>query len=94
MHQASWSGTLAHVSGVCSIADHANAYGVFDAVIHNAGIYVERERVATDDGHARLLAVNVLAPYMLIALMERPARLIYLGSGMHHDGDPSSPRVD
>jgi NAD(P)-dependent dehydrogenase (short-subunit alcohol dehydrogenase family) len=82
-------GDLATASGVLSIADQANAYGLFDAVIHNAGIYVDRDRFATEDGHARVLAVNVLAPYMLTALIERPARLIYLSSGMHHDGDSS-----
>jgi NAD(P)-dependent dehydrogenase (short-subunit alcohol dehydrogenase family) len=87
-------GDLANASEVRRIADQANAYGAFDAVIHNAGIYVDRERVATDDGHARVLAVNVLAPYMLTALMERPARLIYLSSGMHHDGDSSLDDID
>jgi NAD(P)-dependent dehydrogenase (short-subunit alcohol dehydrogenase family) len=87
-------GDLANASDVRSIADDANAYGTFDAVIHNAGVYVDRSRVATDEGHARVLAVNVLAPYILTALMERPARLIYLSSGMHHDGDPSLRDID
>jgi NAD(P)-dependent dehydrogenase (short-subunit alcohol dehydrogenase family) len=31
---------------------------------------------------------------MLTALMERPARLIYLSSGMHHDGDSSLRDID
>jgi NAD(P)-dependent dehydrogenase (short-subunit alcohol dehydrogenase family) len=82
-------GDLANASGVLSVADQANSYGAFDAVIHNAGIYVDRERFATEEGHARVLAVNVLAPYMLTALIERPARLIYLSSGMHREGDSS-----
>jgi NAD(P)-dependent dehydrogenase (short-subunit alcohol dehydrogenase family) len=34
-------------------------------------------------------AVNVLAPYVLTALMERPGRLIYLTSGLNLGGDPS-----
>ena len=50
--------------------------------------------MATEDGHARVLAVNVLAPYLLTALIERPARLIYLSSGMHHDGDSSLRDID
>ena len=58
-------------------------------MIHNAGVYLEDQRVATVDGHARVLAVNVLAPYMLTALMHRPARLIYLSSMMHTLGSPS-----
>jgi NAD(P)-dependent dehydrogenase (short-subunit alcohol dehydrogenase family) len=41
-----------------------------------------------------VLAVNVLAPYLLTALIERPARLIYLSSGMHRDGDPSLADID
>jgi NAD(P)-dependent dehydrogenase (short-subunit alcohol dehydrogenase family) len=36
-----------------------------------------------------VLAINVLAPYLLTALIERPARLIYLSSGMHADGSTS-----
>jgi NAD(P)-dependent dehydrogenase (short-subunit alcohol dehydrogenase family) len=87
-------GDLANASDVRSVADQANAYGTFDAVIHNAGIYVDRTRQTTEDGHARVLAVNVLAPYMLTALIERPARLIYLSSGMHHDGDSSLRDID
>ena len=42
-------GDLADTADVRSIADQANSYGPFDAVIHNAGIYVERTRVATDE---------------------------------------------
>jgi hypothetical protein len=30
-----------------------------------------------------VLAVNVIAPNVLTALMEKPARLVYLSSGMH-----------
>jgi NAD(P)-dependent dehydrogenase (short-subunit alcohol dehydrogenase family) len=87
-------GDLANAADVRSVADQANAYGHFDAVIHNAGIYVERSRIATEDGHARVLAVNVLAPYMLTALIDRPRRLIYVSSGMHHDGDSSLRDID
>ena len=57
-----------------------------DAVIHNAGIYLESARDSTPEGHARTLAVNVLAPYMLTAWIDRPDRLIYLSSGMHRQG--------
>src|SRR6478609_2407933 len=41
-------GDLADSGDVRSIADHANGYGPFDAVIHNAGIYVDRTRLPTD----------------------------------------------
>jgi len=36
-----------------------------------------------------VFAVNVLAPYVLTALITRPARLIYLSSGMHHGTQPN-----
>lgn len=65
-----------------------------DAVVHNAGVYIDRTRVATVDGHANVLAVNVLAPYLLTTVIERPGRLIYLSSGMHRDGDPSPHDID
>jgi NAD(P)-dependent dehydrogenase (short-subunit alcohol dehydrogenase family) len=35
-----------------------------------------------------VFAINVLAPYLLTALIARPARLVYLSSGMHRRGDP------
>jgi NAD(P)-dependent dehydrogenase (short-subunit alcohol dehydrogenase family) len=87
-------GDLATAADVRGVADQANAYGRFDAVIHNAAIYVDRTRIATADGHARVLAVNVLAPYMLTAWIDQPARLVYLSSGMHHDGDRSLRDID
>ena len=37
----------------------------------------------------REFAVNTLAPYILTALIQRPKRLVYLSSGLHHQGDPS-----
>jgi NAD(P)-dependent dehydrogenase (short-subunit alcohol dehydrogenase family) len=69
-----------------SIAEQVNAIGRMNAVIHNAGIYRERVRGATPEGHATLLAVNTLAPYLLTALMLRPDRLVYLSSSEHRSG--------
>lgn len=87
-------GDLANADDVRSVAEQANTFGRFDAVIHNAGVYLEDRRVATVDGHARVLAVNVLAPYMLTALMHRPERLVYLSSMMHTLGSPSLDDVE
>jgi NAD(P)-dependent dehydrogenase (short-subunit alcohol dehydrogenase family) len=87
-------GDLAVRAEVLDIADQVNALGPMDAVVHNAGVYVDRTRVFTVDGHTHVLAVNVLAPYLLTALIERPTRLIYLSSGMHRDGDPSLRDID
>jgi NAD(P)-dependent dehydrogenase (short-subunit alcohol dehydrogenase family) len=38
--------------------------------------------------------VNVVAPYLLTALMQRPTRLIYLSSGMHRGGYASLEGMD
>jgi NAD(P)-dependent dehydrogenase (short-subunit alcohol dehydrogenase family) len=87
-------GDLSSRSQVLAVAEQVDALGRTDAVIHNAGVYVDPRRIATEDGHANVLAVNVLAPYMLTALIDRPARLIYVTSGMHRDGDASLRDID
>jgi NAD(P)-dependent dehydrogenase (short-subunit alcohol dehydrogenase family) len=61
--------------------------GRFDAVIHNAAVgYRERHRL-TADGLPHVFAINTLSTYILSALIERPHRLVYLSSGMHHHAD-------
>ena len=80
-------GDVSTLAAMKSVAEQANALGRFDAVIHNVALGSERRRVETPDGVTQVFAVNVLAPYVLTALIERPARLIYLGSGMHEGGD-------
>ncbi|WP_428486777.1 SDR family NAD(P)-dependent oxidoreductase [Rhodopila sp.] len=83
-------GDLATLAAMRDVADQANRRGRFDAVIHNVGIgYRESRRVETVDGLSQLWAVNVLAPYVLTALMHRPDRLVYLSSGMHTGGEPN-----
>jgi NAD(P)-dependent dehydrogenase (short-subunit alcohol dehydrogenase family) len=76
-------GDLSSAVETRKIAEQVNGIGRMDAVIHNAGTYLEPSRGATPEGHARTLTVNTLAPYMLTALIERPGRLIYLSSSMH-----------
>ena len=83
-------GDVSTIAAMRAVADQANALGRFDAVIHNVGIgYREPCRIETADGLSQLWAVNVLAPYVLTALMRPPERLVYLGSGMHRSGDAS-----
>jgi NAD(P)-dependent dehydrogenase (short-subunit alcohol dehydrogenase family) len=82
-------GDLASAAQTRSLADQVNKIGRMDAVIHNAGIYREPNRGPTPEGHAKVLAVNVLAPYILTQLIERPDRLIYLSSSMHRGGEGS-----
>ena len=83
-------GDLSSIAQTRALAQRANDSGRFDAVIHNAALgYQVSGRSETEDGLAALFAVNVLAPYLLTALMTRPDRLVYLSSGMHSGGDSS-----
>ena len=79
-------GDLGSVAQTRRLAEEANAGGRFDGVIHNAGVYALPRRVETEDGLSQVFAVNVLAPYLLTALMTRPDRLVYLTSGLHRSG--------
>jgi NAD(P)-dependent dehydrogenase (short-subunit alcohol dehydrogenase family) len=80
-------GDLATIAGMRQVATAACATGRYDAVVHNAGIgYREPRRVETEDGLEHVFAVNVLAPYLLTALITAPGRLVYLSSGMHRGG--------
>jgi NAD(P)-dependent dehydrogenase (short-subunit alcohol dehydrogenase family) len=87
-------GDLSSADETRSIADQVNRIGGMDAVIHNAGIYLERSRGDTAEGHAKTMAVNTLAPYILTALIRRPGRLVYLSSGMHRSGSASLQDID
>lgn len=87
-------GDLASAAETRSIAEEVNALGRMDAVIHNAGIYSEKSRGSTPEGHATVLAVNTLAPYLLTALIHRPHRLVYLSSGLHRGGEGSLSDID
>jgi NAD(P)-dependent dehydrogenase (short-subunit alcohol dehydrogenase family) len=87
-------GDLASAAQTRSLADQVNKIGRMDAVIHNAGIFREPGRGTTPEGHAKVLAVNTLAPFMLTALIQRPDRLVYISSSMHHGGDDSLRDMD
>jgi len=77
-------GDLSNIAQMREVAEQANALGRHDAVIHNAGVgYREPRRIETVDGLSHVFAINVLAPYLLTALVTRPDRLVYLSSGMH-----------
>ena len=81
------AGDLETIAGARDVAAQVNALGRFDAVIHNAAVgYREGHRI-TVDGLPHVFAINTLAAYILTALIERPKRLVYLSSGMHHHAD-------
>ncbi len=69
-------GDLADPEQTRSVAEQVNRLGPADTVIHNAGVC----------GGASVMPVNVVAPYLLTALIERPGRLVYLTSGMSSGG--------
>jgi NAD(P)-dependent dehydrogenase (short-subunit alcohol dehydrogenase family) len=80
-------GDVETISGAKDVAAQVNALGSLDAVIHNAAVgYREGHRV-TADGLPHVFAINTLSAYILTALIERPKRLVYLSSGMHHHAD-------
>jgi NAD(P)-dependent dehydrogenase (short-subunit alcohol dehydrogenase family) len=81
-------GDLASLQETKELAQTANATGRFDAVIHNAGVGFRERLRRTEEGLPHVLAINLLAPYVLTSLMTRPDRLVYLTSGMHRGGDP------
>jgi NAD(P)-dependent dehydrogenase (short-subunit alcohol dehydrogenase family) len=82
------AGDLASIDEIRELAAAADAGGPFHAVIHNAGVGFSERRTVTADGLEHVFVINVLAPYLLTALMDRPQRLVYLSSGMHRGGDP------
>ena len=76
--QGAVTGDLSTIAGATTAASEVNKLGRFNAIIHNAGIgYRETRRVETEPGAPSIFAVNVLAPYILTALIERPDRLVY-----------------
>jgi NAD(P)-dependent dehydrogenase (short-subunit alcohol dehydrogenase family) len=77
-------GNLAALSETLQVAEQADRLGPFDAVIHNAGLYSGSE----------VLSVNTVAPYVLTARMARPARLVYISSGMHRSGTADLRGID
>ena len=87
-------GDLGSAAETREVASQVNQIGRMDAVIHNAGVFLEPSRSPTAEGHAKTLAVNTLAPYLLTALIGRPDRLIYLSSGLHHSGTGSLRDID
>ncbi|KAH0283283.1 putative daunorubicin C-13 ketoreductase [Aureobasidium namibiae CBS 147.97] len=80
------TGDLSTIAGIKAFAAEANKHGPYDAVMHNAGLYLGPFR-ATEDGLPALVAVNTVAPYILSCLMDKPSRLIYVSSGLHQNGN-------
>jgi NAD(P)-dependent dehydrogenase (short-subunit alcohol dehydrogenase family) len=69
---------LSDLEQIKQLAKQVNELGRFDAIIHNAGVYTASGK--------DIFTVNVLAPYMLTCLIEKPKRLVYVSSDMHLGG--------
>ncbi|MCU1434598.1 MAG: dehydrogenase, short-chain alcohol dehydrogenase -like protein [Pseudarthrobacter sp.] len=78
------TGDLSDMEQTRDVGAQVNRIGHVDALIHNAGVL-----------SGPIFHVNVVAPYLLTALIEKPERLIYLSSGMHRGGHPAltTPKV-
>ncbi len=81
---ASVIGDLSDVEETRAIAEQVNELGRMNAVIHNAGVYTG----------SHVLPVNIVAPYLLTALIDRPQRLVYLSSGDHRHGQARLTGID
>jgi NAD(P)-dependent dehydrogenase (short-subunit alcohol dehydrogenase family) len=81
-------GDVAEIAAMRQVAEQVNTWGRCNAVIHNVGVGSRDPHSETADGLSRLFAVNVLAPYVLTALIAQPERLVYLSSGLHTGGNP------
>ncbi|MET7477046.1 SDR family NAD(P)-dependent oxidoreductase [Streptomyces sp. NPDC005648] len=77
-------GDFAERDAVREVAAELNESEPLDAVIHNAGVW---------SGPA-VMPVNIVAPYLLTALLGAPRRLVYLSSNSHFSGRPSLAAVD
>ncbi|KAI5200445.1 hypothetical protein AUEXF2481DRAFT_32921 [Aureobasidium subglaciale EXF-2481] len=86
-------GDLSTLAGIKAFAKEADAHGPFDAVMHNAGLYLGPFR-RTEDGLPALVAVNTVAPYVLACLMQKPGRLVFVSSQLHRNGDAGLRDVD
>ena len=77
---------LSSIEETKKLAEEVNTLEPMDAIIHNAGI----NRSSSE----QIFKVNCLAPYILTSLIEKPKRLIYIGSGMHSHATPNFQNLD
>lgn len=77
-------GDFADRDAVRAVASELADAAPLDAVVHNAGVWSGRA----------VMPVNVVAPYLLTALLPGPRRLVYLSSGSHFSGRPVLDGVD
>lgn len=69
---------------VHTAADNLQTGAPIDGIVHNAGVI----------SGASIIPVNVVAPYLLTALLQSPSRHVYLSSSMHRGGTARLDGVD
>lgn len=77
-------GDFSNRDAVRQVATELNDRDALDAVIHNAGVWSGRA----------VMPVNIIAPYLLTALLQGPRRHVYVSSGSHYAGRPTLAGVD
>ncbi|KAL1841751.1 hypothetical protein VTJ49DRAFT_6665 [Mycothermus thermophilus] len=84
---------LSSLDEIKRLAVEANALGPYDAILHNAGVFLRSSGAQAPPGNSGSLpttfTVNTLAPYLLTCLMGKPKRLVYVSSSMHTGGQPN-----
>lgn len=74
-------GDLASLDSTRDVVRQLAELGGVDVVVHNAGFASrENEPRLTNDGIEETLQVNLVAPYVLTALMPTPARIVFVSS--------------
>ncbi|KAJ2976729.1 hypothetical protein NQ176_g4777 [Zarea fungicola] len=76
-------GDVTNMAETRQLAEQANAIGTFDAVILNAGLFHGPMRKTADTGVPAAVFSNLVAPYILTCLLNRPKRLVFIGSILH-----------
>src|SRR5687768_14565852 len=77
-------GDFTDLDAVRRVAAELNDAKPLDAVIHKVGVWSGRA----------VMPVNIVAPYLLTALLPGPRRLVYLSSSSHFGGRPTLGGVD
>ncbi|QOP41386.1 SDR family NAD(P)-dependent oxidoreductase [Sulfurimonas marina] len=72
---------LSNMQEVKHLAKELNTLGSFDTIIHNAGVYQAPKDL--------IFKVNVLAPFILSSLLNKPKQMIFINSNMHPHGSIS-----
>lgn len=71
--------------------DFLSRYDRLDVLINNAGCMIGNQREVTSEGHERMLALNLFAPFLLTALLmpalrnSASARIINVSSSSHRE---------